>query len=183
VFPGAAQDPDLYVEADPDLRAITYARRGIVEKTLESEYERLGLLNVNQESGLSNYAFSDGWESTIDYEPRFPRTYAVCSVLHSLLEDSGFCQPIFDFLGNSLDVERRDPQGRTLFLAACRSILGLDAAVDGAYINLLSFKILPNPYPQPQHPWQDVPRKFTSTCTGPSLHEFFVSRRRKSSGR
>ncbi|KAJ5156893.1 uncharacterized protein N7482_007993 [Penicillium canariense] len=175
MFPGAAQDPE-YVEDDSDLRAMTYARRGIFEKILKSEYERLGLLGVNQESGLSHYyTFSDGWESTIDYEPQFPRTYAVCSVLHSLLEDGGFSQPILDFLGNSLDVERRDPQGRTLFLAACRSMLGLDAAVDGAYINLLSSQILPNPYPQPRNPWQDVPHKFTSTCTGPSLLEFFVS--------
>lgn len=176
VFPGAAQDPE-YVEDDSDLRAMTYARRGIIEKTLEIRYKRLGLLDVNQEAGLRHYyTFSDGWESTIEYEPQFPRTYAVCSVLHSLLEDGGFCQPIFDFLGDSLDVERRDPQGRTLFLAACRSMLGLDAAVDGAYINLLSSQMLLNPYPQPRNPWQDVPHKFTSTCTGPSLLEFFVSR-------
>ncbi|KAF3400203.1 hypothetical protein F1880_007980 [Penicillium rolfsii] len=53
LFPGGAQDPEYY-EDDSDLQAMTYARRGIIEKTLESEYKRLGLLGVNQESSLSH---------------------------------------------------------------------------------------------------------------------------------
>jgi hypothetical protein len=126
---------------------------------------------------MQGYGFRHGFEEYIDFEPRFPHKYEVCSVLQSLLEDGAFVQPILDFFGNTLelDVERRDPRGRTLFFAACRSRLGLDGAVDGAYISLRQSGALPNPYPQQNNPWQESHR-FTAICTGPSLLEFFVSR-------
>lgn len=38
--------------------------------------------------------------------------------MYALLEDGAFIQPILDCLSHSLDVGRRDPQDRTLFLAA-----------------------------------------------------------------
>lgn len=156
------------------------ARSGIITQALRTEYERLGLLGGRREIGLGGrvrgYGFDAGCEEYIDFEPQFPHKYGVCSVLHSLLEDGAFVQPILDFLGDRLDMERRDPQGRTLFLAACRSRLGLDGAVDGAYIiRLHQSGTLPNPYPQPNNPWQKSHR-FTSICTGPTLLEFFVSR-------
>lgn len=138
--------------------------------------ERLGLLEEIQEPGTRGYGFGDNFEECIDYEARFPHNYGACSVMHSLLEDGAFIQPILKFLGTSLDVERRDPQGRTLFLAACRSKLGLDGAVDGAFVCLRQGQAMPNPYPQPRNPWQEEPQRFTSTCTGPSLLEFFESR-------
>ncbi|KAF3392485.1 hypothetical protein F1880_008794 [Penicillium rolfsii] len=166
-------------EAESDLEFMKFARCGIISKALRIEYERLGLLEGRQEIGLrgsmQGYGFSHGFEEYIDFEPRFPHKYGVCSVLHSLLEDGAFVQPILDFFGDRIDVERRDPQGRTLFLAACRSRLGLDGGVDGAYINLCQSGVLPNPYPQPNNPWQESHR-FNSMCAGPSLLEFFVSR-------
>lgn len=176
LFPGDETHPD-YV-ADEDLHATTAARIGIFNKTLRREYERLGLLGAAQEADLwHSYYFDDTYDDCTFYEHRTPRKYGTCSVLHRLLEDGGFCLPIFEYLGDNLDVERRDFQGRTLFLAACRSTIGLDAAVDGAYANILSSPGLPNPYPQPDNPWQvEMPQTFTSTCTGPTLLEFFISR-------
>ncbi|KAJ5461512.1 uncharacterized protein N7458_003064 [Penicillium daleae] len=167
------------VEAEVDLEWMKIARSGIITQGLRTEYERLGLLGGRQEIGLGGrvrgYGFDAGCEEYIEFEPQFPHKYGVCSVLHSLLEDGAFVQPILDFLGDRLDMERRDPQGRTLFLAACRSRLGLDGAVDGAFINLSQSGALPNPYPQPNNPWQES-HHFTSICTGPSLLEFFISR-------
>ncbi|KAJ5157651.1 uncharacterized protein N7482_008751 [Penicillium canariense] len=153
VFPGDETHPE-YVADEEDLHATTHARIGIFMETLEPEYERLGLLGAAQETDLwHSYNFDDSYNDSTFYEPRTPRKYGTCSLLHCLLEDGGFCLPIFEYLGDDLDVEGRDPQGRTLFLAACRSTLGLDAAVDGAYVNVLSSPGLPNPYPQPDNPW------------------------------
>ena len=42
------------------------------------------------------------------------------SVLHALLEDGGFVQPLLEM--PNLDTEHFDPQGRTLLLSACRSL-------------------------------------------------------------
>lgn len=175
VFPGDTGDPE-YDDDESDLDAVKFARRGIINKTLRLEYERRGLLGKRQEPGSQGYGFDIDFEENIDYEPRFPHRYGACSVIHSLIEDGAFIQPILNFLGDSLDVERRDPQGRTLFLAACRSMLGLDGAVDGVFLSLTQTWALPNPYPQPRNPWQEDPQRFTSICTGPSLLEFFISR-------
>ncbi|KAL7932041.1 ankyrin repeat-containing domain protein [Trichoderma chlorosporum] len=55
--------------------------------------------------------------------------FALRSVIHAILEDGGVFQPFLDspeFMGN-LKLEHRDPQGRTLFLSACRCRRGADA--------------------------------------------------------
>lgn len=64
-----------------------------------------------------------------------------------------------------------------MFLAACRSIISLDAAVDGANANLYISGALPNPYPQLDNPWQiERQQYFPSICTRPTLLKFFISR-------
>lgn len=168
VFPGDTGDPG-YDDDESDLVAMRWSRLGIVAETLHEEYERLGLLEQ------INYRFAYDFSDTVNYKPRFSHQYGACSVMHSFLEEGAFIQPILEFLGNDLDLERLDPQGCTLFLAACRSKLGLDGAIDGVILSLTQTRTLPNPYPQPRNPWQEFER-FTSTCTGPSLLEFFVSR-------
>ena len=79
--------------------------------------------------------------------------YGVRSVIHALLEDGAFVNPILHSSG--LDLEHRDPQGRTLLLSACRSALGADAAVDGAMQDLWwdtsKGHYFHNPFPQAQH--------------------------------
>ena len=81
-----------------------------------------------------------------------PVNYGVRSITYVLLEGGMFVQPIFDFLGNTLDVERRDPQGRTLLLVAYRSRFSPDAATSGIYGGLSTINydtgIHENPYPQ-----------------------------------
>ena len=101
------------------------------------------------------------------------------SIIHTVLEDGVFVQPLFRFLGDKLDVERRDPQGRTLFLAACLSRLGLDGAIDGNFSDTDGFRerqgIRQNPFPQPDNPYRRFEKPTTTRCTGPSLLEFFIS--------
>lgn len=63
--------------------------------------------------------------------PDFPM-YGTCSVIHSIIENGGQALPFFDDEFD-LDIERRDPQGRTLLHSACRSILGADASLGNVY--------------------------------------------------
>ncbi|KAF2666121.1 ankyrin [Microthyrium microscopicum] len=54
--------------------------------------------------------------------------YGVRSVIHALLEEGAYVKPILELPG--IDLEHRDPQGRTLLLSASRSAMGTDASVD-----------------------------------------------------
>ena len=65
-------------------------------------------------------------------EQREP-SYGLRSVLHSIFEDGARVDPILNHPGllrSSLDLEHRDPQGRTVFLSMCRSAIGADARID-----------------------------------------------------
>lgn len=60
------------------------------------------------------------------------KDFGLRTVIHSILEQSGYFQAFLespDFMRN-LKLEHRDPQGRTLFLSACRSSRGADALLD-----------------------------------------------------
>ena len=46
------------------------------------------------------------------------RPSSLRSVIHSTLEDGGYVKPFFDDSDFKLSLERRDPQGRTLFFSA-----------------------------------------------------------------
>ncbi|EEP76426.1 predicted protein [Uncinocarpus reesii 1704] len=61
--------------------------------------------------------------------------YGICSVIHSIFENGGQVLPFFDEEFN-LDIERRDPQGRTVLHSVCRSILGADAILGDVYREL-----------------------------------------------
>lgn len=77
--------------------------------------------------------FDKDLNTFIKYLDHLPNKTGVQSLLHQLLEEGSFVQPILDFFGDELEVERKDPQGWTLFLAACRSELGLDARTNCDY--------------------------------------------------
>ncbi|KAL6818879.1 ankyrin repeat-containing domain protein [Trichoderma sp. SZMC 28013] len=60
------------------------------------------------------------------------KDFGLRSVIHSILESSGVFKAFLEspeFMMN-LKLEHRDPQGRTLFLSACRSSRGADALLD-----------------------------------------------------
>lgn len=173
VIPGDYADLE-YEDNRVELTAISYARRVVINETLRQKYDSPKLIGEGSLAESADYYFRDPTDQ-INYEACFAHIHGTCSVLHSLIEAGSFIQPIIDFLGDSLDVEQRDPQGRTLFLAACRSYLGLDGALDGFFMSLRYPEILPNPYPRQGNPWQETGR-FASACTGPTLLEFFVSR-------
>ncbi|XHG04075.1 hypothetical protein AWENTII_007356 [Aspergillus wentii] len=98
-----------------------------------------------------------------------------------MLEDGVFVQPLLDFLGGDIDVERRDPQGRTLFLSVCRSNLGLDSATDGMCRDIACIStvhgISHNPFPQPDNPWRELQRPGSTETpeSSQTFLEFFLS--------
>ena len=88
-------------------------------------------------------------------------SYGLRSVLHSILEDGGRVDPILNHptLSPHLDLEHRDPQGRTLFLSMCRSPIGADARIDAVLQDVMTSRR--------QDSWQNNP--FSTTKDYPSL--------------
>ena len=99
--------------------------------------------------------------------------YGVRSVIHALLEDGAFVEPILHSSG--LDIEHRDPQGRTLLLSACRSALGADSAIDGALSDVRcdtsAGRYFHNPFPQAQFAINGN----SNTTTTTTLFQHFVN--------
>lgn len=180
LYPGKPRDEEVDDEAS-ELDQVGFARRGIIEKALRLERKRRhleqGVYNPNLDEFIRD--FEGCLDDCIEYLD-LPVNYGVRSVIHVLLESGMFVQPIFDFLGDTLDVERRDPQGRTLFLAACRSLVGPDAATSSIYGGLSKIPydtgIHENPYPQPDNPWRGFEGKNSKACAGPTFLSFFMSR-------
>jgi hypothetical protein len=104
-------------------------------------------------------------------------------VIHFLLEEGEFIKPVLDFLGSNINLEHRDPQGRTLLLSVCRSALGADAAIDGVHGDLFYEEtrrgIRHNPFPQPDNYWKASELTGVTTTTSPdmpTLLEYFINR-------
>ncbi|RKK93363.1 hypothetical protein BFJ71_g9698 [Fusarium oxysporum] len=72
----------------------------------------------------------DEWEN----EERAP-AWGARHVIHAIIEDGGCLTPLIEYPGflASLNLEHRDPQGRTLLLSACRSAAGADPDKHGTY--------------------------------------------------
>ncbi|GIJ86886.1 hypothetical protein Asppvi_005784 [Aspergillus pseudoviridinutans] len=158
-FPGEPQD-DKVIDEDADL--------GLTQRERREEREQYLL--------CKSY-------STDSVRPLFPRKYGVCSIIHFLLQEGEFIKPVLDFLGSNLDLEHRDPQGRTLLLSACRSALGADAAVDGVhlevFIGVTQRGIEHNPFPQPDNYYKANEIAGVTTTTSPdtpTLLEYLVNR-------
>jgi ankyrin repeat protein len=146
--------------------------RPIYEERKEEEMERS---KEFFDLKLFNDSFADEF-TTFDSSFPDPSTvfshFGVRSVLHALLEDGGFVKPILE---SGIDLEHRDPQGRTLFLSACRSILGADAAIDGKIDDIHwdteNGGFLFNPFPQTDLPMAPLSQKTQDQIT---LFQFFL---------
>ncbi|KAF5977330.1 ankyrin repeats (3 copies) domain-containing protein [Fusarium coicis] len=59
-------------------------------------------------------------------------------LVHAIIEDGIWLKPLMDYPGflESLDLEHRDPQGRTLLLSACRSAAGADILAGTALVDV-----------------------------------------------
>ncbi|KAF4434715.1 hypothetical protein FACUT_7774 [Fusarium acutatum] len=68
--------------------------------------------------------------------------WGVRHLIHAIIEDGGCLKPIIDYRGflESLELEHRDPQGRTLLLSACRSAVGADVLA-GTWFNEVHWKV------------------------------------------
>lgn len=92
-----------YDDDDTDLRSSTFARLGIFAKTLEQEYEQIGLLGETQEADVCYpYEFDGAFKEFVHYKPKNPPRYRVCSTLHCLLKDGGFVSQSLTFLVTAL---------------------------------------------------------------------------------
>lgn len=68
--------------------------------------------------------------NNLDDPLRVTNEFVARTVIHSIFEDGDCIQLFFD--GSfKLDLEARDPQGRTILHSACRSGLGVDTVIDG----------------------------------------------------
>ncbi|KAF5534442.1 ankyrin repeats (3 copies) domain-containing protein [Fusarium phyllophilum] len=59
-------------------------------------------------------------------------------LIHAIIEDGIWLKPLMDYPGflESLDLEHRDPQGRTLLLSACRSAAGADVLAGTSLVDI-----------------------------------------------
>ncbi|KAI0516756.1 ankyrin repeat-containing domain protein [Xylaria bambusicola] len=64
------------------------------------------------------------WDSN---ESHIPRGYVQSTILHDLVEHSRIVEPFLKL--TNLDIDRRDPKGRTLLLSACSSFSGPDTLI------------------------------------------------------
>lgn len=91
VFPRDVKHPE-YNNDNIDLRSSIFACLGIFAKTLKQEYKRIRLLGETQEANVCYpYEFDKAFKEALYYKHKNPPRYRVCSILHYLLEDSGFC--------------------------------------------------------------------------------------------
>lgn len=170
-------------DEDTEMMGVRIARVTVLKHAIQLERRRQRIAQGMPAHEVDDSSISDlDFKDAVSYEGRFPPAYGARSILHSMLEDGAFVQPILNFLGENLDLERRDPQGRTLFLAACRSELGLDAAIDGMKYDIQRLcdppGIYHNPFPQPDNPWKELERQGDTTITPtttPTLLQYFVS--------
>jgi ankyrin repeat protein len=105
----------------------------------------------------------DEWyELSSDGEmPKIETKYAARSLFHVMLEDGALVEPILNCDGLDFDVNRRDPQGRTLMHSVCRNALGADVHAD-----VESYEIR-----------EPIDGRFIANeGTGPSLFEIFHRR-------
>ncbi|CRG88881.1 hypothetical protein PISL3812_05916 [Talaromyces islandicus] len=129
VFP-QAYFPGLFPRSTFPEIDIPVAPPGVPDDVRRSFWEEHGFwpdkYNFEEEFGND----SDEDDNDDDWE------YTLRSVLHAILEDGLLIKPILDCPGITLDLEHRDPQGRTLLLSACRSSLGADALLDNTDVDL-----------------------------------------------
>ena len=94
-------------------------------------------------------------------------SWGLRSLLHALLEDGARVDPILNRSDSNLDIERCDPQGRTLFLSMCRNSIGADARIDAVFHDAHRNRVS-------RRPGELDP--FSTTETVPSLFQWFVDR-------
>ncbi|EWG53603.1 hypothetical protein FVEG_12000 [Fusarium verticillioides 7600] len=96
---------------------------------------RLGINSLEEslEEDDRPHFSDDEWESE---EPT--PVWGARHLIHAIIEDGIWLKPLMDYPGflESLDLEHRDPQGRTLLLSACRSAAGADILAGTALVDV-----------------------------------------------
>lgn len=109
--------------------------------------------NYEEEFGNDSDDDDDEDDNNGGGEDKTPQEYVLRSAVHAILEDGLLFKPILDCPGLALDLEHRDPHGRTLLLSACRNSLGADALLDNTDVDstgrFVVSRISKNPFPNP----------------------------------
>ncbi|KAF5576941.1 ankyrin repeats (3 copies) domain-containing protein [Fusarium pseudoanthophilum] len=89
-------------------------------------------LDWEEKNGHPHFS-DDEWDSE---EPT--PVWGARHLIHAIIEDGIWLKPLMDYHGflESLDLEHRDPQGRTLLLSACRSTAGADILAGAALVDV-----------------------------------------------
>jgi hypothetical protein len=153
-FPGTVEPKPPVVDEEWDCSGVEYFEFKESSEVFKYDAHRINkdaaAIAGAKERGEEYDEDDDGYADTYPFPPWKPKEYGVRSLLHAMLEDGAYMRPLLDL--PNLDIEHRDPQGRTLFLSACRSFLGADAAIDGClhevYWNPREGLWSHNPFPQ-----------------------------------
>jgi ankyrin repeat protein len=119
--------------------------------------------------------YDDNYDDEFTFPTKYswtPEKYGIRSLIHAMLEDGGLVKPILDL--PNLDIERKDPQGRTMLLSACRSALGADCAIDGFTEEIYVHDGIYFHNPLPKQPNRFKAESMTPETT--TLFEYFVNR-------
>ena len=111
--------PDLYATFKQPIwrrKSFPFPGEGQAQMSVHREHE--------------GYAVHNRIKSMWQIHPIPELGYGVCSVIHAIFECGAYVKPILEHLGLEIDVNRRDPQGRTLLHSVCRNEIGADPSID-----------------------------------------------------
>ena len=175
LFPGVVESKD------PVEDELGYSAIDGFESMEAEEHSKYNAYKINRDAAAIAEAKERGDDYDDDDETAYrseasmtPEEYGARSLIHAMLEDGALVKPILDL--PDLDIERKDPQGRTLLLSACRSALGADAAIDGfmgeTYWDVHTGTYFHNPFPQ-----QPSRIRATSMTTGTTtVLQYFITK-------
>ncbi|KAF5648461.1 killer toxin alpha beta [Fusarium tjaetaba] len=96
-------------------------------------------LEVSSLESLKDYDLDHPHFSDDEWDDEKPTpVWGARHLVHAIIEDGIWLKPLMDYPGflESLDLEHRDPQGRTPLLSACRSAAGADILAGTALVDV-----------------------------------------------
>ncbi|KAF5540731.1 hypothetical protein FMEXI_8227 [Fusarium mexicanum] len=126
-FPQAIYNPERYLKPRAPFPGEDPPRTSYPDRPVEAN-----TLDWEEDNGHPH--FSEDEEDDEELAP----VWGVRRLIHAIIEDGIWFKPLMDYPGflESLNLENRDPQGRTLLLSACRSAAGADILAGATLVDL-----------------------------------------------
>ncbi|KAG4256116.1 hypothetical protein FPRO03_05064 [Fusarium proliferatum] len=126
-FPQAVYNPERYLKFRAPFPGEDPPRTSYPDRAVEANSP-----DWEEKNGNPHFP-DDEWD---DEEPA--PVWGARQLVHAIIEDGIWLKPLMDYPGflESLDLEHRDPQGRTLLLSACRSAAGADILAGTAFVDV-----------------------------------------------